>query len=415
MDALSFAWSATVKDLLRRMRDPFALLLWIGIPIAIGGLIVLAMGGSSGPAPKAVLLVVDHDESFASQALVSVLSSKQAGVIEARVLDETQARAELDAGDASGLIVIPTGFGEALFDELPLTLEVRTNPAQRILPGIIEQMLTMVREAVFYAHRVLGDELRALVAGARSGGVVEELRMAEAAVAVRRDMERIGKYVFPPVISVESSVRASAGEVRPQRSLASFYLPSMLLMALMFMAEGLADDVWRERAVGAWRRACVGPLGLRPVLAGKLLASWLTMLFVATIACALACVTFDLDPARMAIAALWASATGLVLHLGMLLIKLCASSQRGAGLIGNLVLFPLLMVGGSFIPFEAMPTWLANIGKLTPNGWSLARLNALIFEGVEFGALVSGGLGLALCGALLYGVCAWRLERFARA
>ena len=65
------------KDLLRAFRDPMALLLWIAIPLFIGMGITLAVGGTSGPAPQAHVLVVDEDDSFLSSLLLNALT--QAG------------------------------------------------------------------------------------------------------------------------------------------------------------------------------------------------------------------------------------------------------------------------------------------------------------------------------------------------
>ncbi|MEJ2153076.1 MAG: hypothetical protein P8Y29_09040, partial [Gemmatimonadota bacterium] len=48
-------------------------------------------------------------------------------------------------------------------------------------------------------------------------------------------------------------------------------------------------------------------------------------------------------------------------------------------------IFPLAMLGGSFFPFEVMPDWLASVGRYTPNGWALTRLNR-VFAG-ELAAL----------------------------
>ena len=78
------------------------------------------------------------------------------------------------------------------------------------------------------------------------------------------------------------------------------------------------------------------------------------------------------------------------------------------------VTFPLVMAGGAFFPFEAMPEWLARIGKLTPNGWALARFKEIV-DGVPDPALLLTTLaGLAAVGAVLYLLCLGRLAGFAR-
>lgn len=396
MDAWARVFAAARRDWIRRWRDPFAFVLWLGIPLVIGGLIVLATGGRGGASPRAKLLVASHDDGVLSDLLVQALSSERAAVIDAETVDEDEGRRRLDAGEASALLVIPAGFSAAVWNEFPTKLELVTNPAQRILPGIVEETLAILAEGVFYAHRVFGDEVREITASSFLGG---ELETARAAVAMRHDIERISKYVFPPAIEVVSVARdAAETEAKakaPARGVAGYFLPAMLTMALMFMAEGLADDVWRERVSGALRRTLSTPFGVTPSLVGKFVAAGALMLLVSIVALGVAAAAFDVALWRALLAACWVACAGVV-FLGLLtLLKLWASSQRAAGVLGNLVLFPLLMLGGCFMPFAWMPDWLARIGRFTPNGWAVTQLDAVLFG--EFDAST---LGLSFAGAI---------------
>jgi ABC-type transport system involved in cytochrome c biogenesis permease component len=387
----------------------------------IGTLMVLARGGRAGPAPVARVLVVDGDDSFVSQALVQALSSEQARMIEAEVvagIDE--ARARIDRGEASALLVVPKGFARAVLREEPCKLELITNPSQRILPGMIESALEMLREAVFYVHRVFGDELRDFALAAEGEGAAEnkhfdDLAVAATSVRIRADFERISDFLFPPAIAVETVIREVVPAGRPARSFAESYLAGILLMALLFMAEGLADDLWRERALGVLRRTAIAPSGAAPALLGKLAAGWTLMLATAVLGMVLAAAFFRIDPVRAASAALWASLAGATLFALMLALKTFASSQRAAGLVGNLVLFPLMMVGGSLFPFEAMPPWLARIGRWTPNGWSVGVLDRILFASPAPSEVALATLASLVAIAVLVSLCAARMRRFARA
>ena len=62
------------------------------------------------------------------------------------------------------------------------------------------------------------------------------------------------------------------------------------------------------------------------------------------------------------------------------LLQVLARTQRAAVIVANLVMFPLLILGGSLFPTEAMPAAMAAIGRWTPNGWALAHLKQ-IFSG----------------------------------
>lgn len=396
---LRVAFAAARRDWIRRWRDPLALALWLGIPLVIGGLIVLAMGGRGGSQPRAKVLVVQHDDGWLADLLVQALSSEQAGVIDAELVQEAPGREQLERGEASALLVIPQGFTAAVWNEWPITLELVTNPAQRILPGIVQETLALLSEATFYAHRVLGADVRGALGASLSG---DELGLARSAVALSRGMERTAKYVFPPAIELRTSVRDEAKKAT-SRSMAGYFVPAMLMMALLFMAEGLADDVWREKLSGALRRTVSTSAGALPSMLGKQLAGWMLMLVIALVTCALAALAFDFTLWRALLGALWISTAGAVFLALLTLIKLFASSQRAAGVLGNLVLFPVLMVGGSFVPFVMMPDWLARIGRSTPNGWSVGMLDEVLFG--EIDALVlsaSFGGALVALGALVW-------------
>jgi len=76
---------------------------------------------------------------------------------------------------------------------------------------------------------------------------------------------------------------------------------------------------------------------------------------------------------------------------------------------------PLMMLGGSFFPFEAMPAWMAAAGRWTPNGLGVATLKELLYGNVSVTALGIGVLGIGIPATLAF-VGAWRrLRSFANA
>jgi ABC-type multidrug transport system permease subunit len=108
---------------------------------------------------------------------------------------------------------------------------------------------------------------------------------------------------------------------------------------------------------------------------------------------------FGLEPLAALQGALWASGAASAIGVLMYVLQACSGSERGGGLVTMLVLFPLLMLGGSFLPFEAMPEGLAAIGRLTPNGMALVDLTA-IFDGAAEPARLARTAGLLGAAAL---------------
>ena len=83
----------------------------------------------------------------------------------------------------------------------------------------------------------------------------------------------------------------------------------------------------------------------------------------------------------------WLMLAGPLLFAFLMLVQVMAATSRSADVIGTLIMFPLLMVGGSFFPTETMPEWLAPLADYTPNGRVLEPLKQYFI-----GAYGSSGL-----------------------
>ena len=149
-------WNAAEKDLRRYVRDPLALLFWLGIPLIVGGLVSVVIGGSSEKPPTAHLLVADEDGNWISDLLAHAFGqSEQGRFLQIENVGQEEGRARIGRGEATALLVIPKGFLTALLKEEPTQLLLVTNPSQQILPQMIEESLKLVAEGTFYAHRLV--------------------------------------------------------------------------------------------------------------------------------------------------------------------------------------------------------------------------------------------------------------------
>ena len=405
---MRLVWSSARKDLARQLRDPSALVLALTLPLVVGGLMVAAFGGGSdGPPPKARVLVADEDDSLVSGLLVQALGRTQ--VIEIQRAPRAEARAQIDAGKASAMLVIPAGFGQAVLDDQPTTLQLVTNPAQRVLPGIVEQTLRILVDGAYYARRLLGEPLREVRGGPPSGQTFPDETIARISVSINQLVTRVRPYLLPPVIELEEKAVPTA----PRRAggLGLVFFPGMLLMGLLFTTQGQSADVWRELQQGTLRRALTTPAGIVPLLAGKVLAGTLVLAAVCAAALLFAVLALRLPAAVVPLALLWGVFVGAVFLILMVLLQVLGSTPRGANMLITMVLLPLLMIGGNFFPFEAMPPWLAAIGRRTPNGWALAQLQAILAGTAQPGVLLAAFAALAAVGSLAFALSLRRLRR----
>ena len=403
-------WSSARKDLQRLRKDPLTIVLWIGIPLVIGLLITMATGGRGGPAPKAVLYVADHDDSFLSSGLTAVLGN-MGGVVETAEVNEQEGKDSLNAGDGTGLLVIPEGFGKGLLEELPVELVLWTNPSQRILPGIIEEALSIFCEGSFYLHRLLGDELQEIVTGpAASEPVFANNDVARISVQINDTVRALQSYIDPPAIQLELIEEPQQETGGPRRSYGLLFLPGVLLMALFFTAQGLSDDLWRERSQGTLRRYLNTPQPVAMLFLGKLLAGMIIVAVIVGIGTGVGAWYFEISFTALPLAILWTVLTGGALLAGMFLLQTLAKTQRGGSILTNTIMFPLLMIGGSFFPLDAMPDWMAKVGAKTPNGWAVKQLEYVLLQEVTLSELLPKFAVLVVVAAGLCWLCMRRLR-----
>ena len=135
---MRFLLTCARKDLRRRLADPMALILWLAIPLFIGGLMSVLFGRGGGTALSISVLLVDDDASIAGRLLGGAAGSGQASFLQIERVNRTEGLERMNAGEASAMLVLPPGFTDAVLNERPTTLSLVRNPAQRILPAIVE-------------------------------------------------------------------------------------------------------------------------------------------------------------------------------------------------------------------------------------------------------------------------------------
>jgi ABC-type Na+ efflux pump permease subunit len=352
--------------------------------------------------PHGTLLIADEDRGIGAMLLAGAFSQGSlADMITVEKVNRDDGRRRMDKGDASALLVIPKGFTNALLESRPASIQLVRNPAQRILPDMIEEMVSMLADGGFYLQAVAGDQLRAMSSsrGPTDAGV------AEISVRFNHVVEGLQKYLNPPLIQVKNKVIQDKND-RPG-AFAAAMLPGMLYMAVFFLAGGLATDVWRERTSGALRRVATTPASLGIFLAGKMLAAAMVLAIVGAFGLTLAHFLVDLPVANFPLAALWIAASGCGLYLLMMIVQSAASNERVANLLSNFVMLPLSMLGGSFFPLEMMPKGLASIGRLTPNGWSIQQLQAILSGSLQPAAFAVVAVFLAVAWFIAF----WNIRR----
>jgi ABC-2 type transport system permease protein len=403
VSSIRFLWIGVRKDASSIRRDPFGLLIPIGIPLVLAVLMNLVFGSSGDATPHGRLLVADEDQSIASNLLTGAFGRDPVNkMVTVEAVSVRDGRASMDRGKASGLLIVPKGLQDSFVRNAPFRLQFYTNPAERIVPRMIEETLAITLDGAFYAQKIAGPQLRALDTGAPP----TDQALIAGSVAFRQLADKLVRYLRPPLIQLETT--AVAG--KPGLNFAALFFPCMIFMSLMMVANSLAAEIWKERVAGTLRRLAATPVSLMWYLAGRVLFVNFVLLCIGLVGVAAVHWMAGVPVASLPAAVLWVMFSGSALYLCLLILVMHADGPRTANIFGNMVIFPLAMLGGCFFPFEAMPDWMASIGKLTPNGLALTQFKAILGGSAPSGALAISAAGLIAVSAIAFLLAARRLR-----
>jgi ABC-2 type transport system permease protein len=150
----------------------------------------------------------------------------------------------------------------------------------------------------------------------------------------------------------------------------SYYAAAVAILFLMFAAMQGAISLVDERSSGIVDRLVAGPGGIGVVVIGKGLFLTLQGLLQSGLIFAVAWSIYGLDW----LGRFWpwlvtaVLAASVAAWLGLLLASLCRSRQQAQTASAFVVLI-LAAVGGSMVPRFLMPSWLRDLGWMTPNAW----------------------------------------------
>ncbi len=409
---MSFLFATFRKDIARWRQDYVAILIWLGIPFMIGGLITAMVDGDDNGGPMGTLLIADLDDTLASGFVAAAFGRDElASLLSTQLVTAEEGTTLIEAGDASGFLTIPPGFQDALLNDTPVTLTLKTNPSQTILPKIIEDITGVLLDAGFYLQAGFGAEI-AEISNSNDLSVPSGIVVSGIAVRIQEKAERLAPMLSPPLLDL--TVIAPPPE-EPQPDYALLFLPGVVLMALMFSSQGLSADYWAERDSGTLRRLVSTPGLLSRFVLGKAFAAGVVMALIGGATLLMGFLYHDLMWNKFLPSIVWVTFSGIGLFAWFSALQMLLPTSKAANLFTTILVFPLLMMGGSFFPMEALPDWLAAIGRLSPNGFVVDRLSRELtsagswtFDAKAWSVVAS----MTLSGLM---VCSWRLQTgFAR-
>ena len=323
-------WALVLKDIGVWLRQPSAIAATV-LPPILFVLVIMVSAAAVGRNPVALVVLDDGPQA---RRLASVLEGSDAFRISRA--SPAEAVAELRNLDVAGVITIPADFDAAYEAGRPdpVTIQINnlnldfTNDLRRSLPAAISD---------FYADRQ-PNPIRVHVRET-------DLRS--------QDVDLVQFQLVPDLV--------------------------LLLTVAGIVNCGLATA--REFEDRTIKELLLSPMSSTALVAGKLIAGWLTTLLVASVVLLVGALTGLLRPAGwywapalVAIALFAAAAAGLGAAVGALGRRFTTVAAVGV----NLAIYMFFMAGGIGV-VAFLPAWVQAIAQLTPTYYGVHALQMTVF------------------------------------
>jgi len=423
--------SVIAKDLRRWWSDRNAIVVSLLLPLVLTGILGISFGGFGGGAGISTipLAVVGELPTLPRQFLDDAL--RETGLFDVTWTSREQAERMVRKGDIRAALIVPddllTRFVEGNEVTFVLWKDINSEFKAGIVEQILERMLLYLRggEAAYYGawpedwypEQGESDAISELLEGGSLLEVYERVRDGspeaksawEEIQALLDNQVAIQDAFDHPGVALKVEERGGqelAENEQPQasRNMFNYFLPGMAVFFLMFSAGTAGSDIHREREGGTLRRMLVSPLSPRQLLLGKwcfATANGLLQLLVLFAAGKLI-YRLNLGPDLLALPA-QALATSAAMASIFLVLALLTRNEKQAGQIGTGIILFMAIIGGNFVPAEAMPDFIRAAAHFTPNYWANGGFNAIVGQdsglaGVGTHLAVLGGIALVFLG-----------------
>lgn len=374
------------NDVRRHLKAPWAIVIFMIIPIAMTGLIgiIFAPRTEGNELPPIPVLLVDNDKGLASKLLVSSFDVDQMKkMFQVTVTDEADGRARMGKGKATAMVVIPNGFTLDLLDARPVTLLVVKNPSEQFLPDVVEEFMNTMAVMLSGAVQAFSDEVKGIRAmlDLKPEAIPWETLGPEFGKAQKK-VVAASKYLDPLLIGLKEEETKAPG-AKPQTTASDLFsaiLPGMAIMFLLFIVQTLMRDILSDREDGKLRRMMTTPLRPLELIGARIAGGWamglavlLVMVAFGTLAFRVGWGPFGYFLLLAVVAAFWTAAFFALFHA---LVR----NRNQAGALGAPIILAFSLFGGSMLAPEMMPEAFRAVGVLTPNRWFIDGA-ALIRDG----------------------------------
>lgn len=337
-----------------------------------------------GEPEAAPLPVVNLDEGDAAQTLLQNIDA--AGGVKTTLMVQSEAEAQLEAGDIDWLLEIPADFSANVVANAPTTLRLVSHPdadkseleaVRLVVDGAAQDLL--LKSQILTSLQMMAD----MQSDPESQVFTTERIVAQAEGQFEAAEER-------PLITI---AQTRPGQQSKEADPAPFSgpnvtVPGFTVLFVFLTAGATALSIYNEKKVGSFRRLLAAPLPKASLLLGKMLPTFVIALIQVS-------VIFLIGMFLMPLFGLQELTLGedpLAVIVIVVVMALCATGlgvliatfARTEGQIGGgaaVLLWVMGALGGAFFPTFLLEGFLGQAGKAVPHYWAGKALFGVLARG----------------------------------
>lgn len=209
-------WTLIRKDLLRDARHPWGLLVFMALPVLTTVLLALVFGPQRDIQKNVIihLAILDRDDDLLGGLLRSFSNQGDAAQNLQLQLVETEAQGIklLEQRKVSAFVILPPNLTVDLLDNKATAIRLYKNPAESILPRIVEEGLNVLCLGIAEALHLVQPEIKTIRAMMEQDRMPDAVAVADVASRSVQRLKTVEPYLFPPLIQFKTM---EASEYRP--------------------------------------------------------------------------------------------------------------------------------------------------------------------------------------------------------
>ncbi len=186
--------------------------------------------------------------------------------------------------------------------------------------------------------------------------------------------------IFPYVLNVSTTIPGETNYF-------NFLAPGLMIMIVMMtVMTGIPEAISKEKEMGTFDGMLSAPISQISVIIGKTAALCTRGFVQCVIILAMAMLLFGVTIQGNLLLAFFMLLLGIFSFIGLGILAISMSGDQASGtMIVNLLMFPMIFLGGIFYPLQQMPWFMQDISKFIPLTYAADAMRKII--------LLNAGIG----------------------